>query len=157
MWSIICVQVSFFNKRFGQTQTSLTHLVIILLVLATSTYFTSNSVLAQGTADSLDAQLRIIDPNPKLIDLESGALINDVSIIDSINETRIGAIADGVSKLLLVAKYENPLKFTLLDNEDNNQSKGTLSTLFSTSTSPELQNPQALLWILKKQILGHPL
>lgn len=135
----------FFNRRLGQTQTGLTHLVIILLVLVTPVYFTFNPVLAQGTADNLDAQIRVIDPIPKLIDLESGTLINDVSIIDDINETRIGTIADGISKLLLVAKYENPLKFTILDSEDENQSIGTLSTLSPSTTSPELQNSSSVI------------
>jgi pimeloyl-ACP methyl ester carboxylesterase len=135
----------FLDKIFTQTQTSLIHLIILLLVVGTTTYFGANPVVAQGTVNDSQVQLRILDPNPNLINLESGALINDVSAIHSINDTRIGTIADGVSKLLLVASYENPLNFTILDNDNNSQSKGTLSSLSSNPASIELQNSTVIV------------
>ena len=76
----------------------------------------------------------IVDPKPNLINNKSGDLIDNVSIAFSINATRNGTVADGLSKLLLISNYKNPLKFSIMNN-DANFSKGTLTNLTENANS----------------------
>ncbi len=89
----------------------------------------------------------IIDPSPKLIDKQNGNLINNITLASSINTSRTGTIADGVSKLLLITSYKNPINFSIA--ADTNLAKGVLSSLsdnsnipFSSSHSSIIINPQ---------------
>jgi len=76
----------------------------------------------------------MVDPISKLIDKTNGNLINDITLASNINNGRIGTIADGVSKLLLMTSYKNPINFSVADDE--NPSKGTLSPLSGFSSTP---------------------
>jgi pimeloyl-ACP methyl ester carboxylesterase len=83
---------------------------------------------AFNSSSSLLNSTIIVDPHPKLIDNKSGILINDINLVSIDQDKRNGTIADGVSKLLLITRYGNPLNFSIVNN-DVNFSKGTLSNL----------------------------
>ncbi len=121
--------------RFQITTTSLSLLTLTMLLLGAILSLNYNQTLAQELDSSILSKIRIVDPKPTLIDNKTGSLINDISSVADITKTRTGTIADGISKLLLVVNYENPIKFSLLEDEDG-QSSGTLSTLSSTETGP---------------------
>ena len=104
------ITLYFVDRMRVQTPTSLSVLTIIILLLAVISSSNYNHVLAQELDKANLSEIRIVDPNPTLIDNKSGSLINDISWAANINETRTGTIADGVSKLLLVVNYENPVK-----------------------------------------------
>src|SRR6476620_7682035 len=115
--------------------------LLFLILIFSSTiplYFHFNSVLGQPpvngntntlitSSPSLNPPV-IVDPNPKLIDNKSGSLINDINLASTDHNKRNGTIADGVSKLLLIISYKNPLNFSIV-NDNTNFSKGTLSIL----------------------------
>ena len=115
--------------------TSLSLLTITILLLGVILSLNYNQSLAQELDSSNLSKIRVVDPNPTLIDNKTGSLINDTSLAANTTETSTGTIADGVSKLLLVVNYENPVKFTIVDDE-NGQLSGLLSTLSSTETGP---------------------
>ena len=119
-----------------QTMTvNLSLLTITILLLGVMLSLNYSHALAQKLDSSNLSKIRIVDPNPTLIDNKTGSLINDTSLAANITEIRTGTIADGVSKLLLVVNYEDSVKFIIVNDEDD-QSSGTLSTLSSTETGP---------------------
>ncbi len=123
------------RMRIQTTTASLSLLTITILFLGVILSLNYNHALAQELDSSNLSKIRIVDPNPTLIDNKTGSLINDISLAANINETRTGTIADGVSKLLLVVNHEDPVKFSILEDESD-QSSGTLSSLSSTETGP---------------------
>ena len=78
----------------------------------------------------------MIDPIPKLINKTNGNLINDITLASSLHTGRVGTIADGTSKLLLMTSYKNPVNFSIAD--DANLSKGTLRSSFGYLKYPFL-------------------
>jgi hypothetical protein len=67
----------------------------------------------------------VADPNPDLID-KDGNLKNDVSLAAGINKSRIGTIADGVSKLILLVYSNNRLQFSINGTEPDNITNGRI-------------------------------
>lgn len=116
------------DRMWPQTTISLPVLTMTLLLLVVISSLNYSHTLAQELDNSNLSEIRIVDPNPILVDNKSGNLLNNMSLVTMINETRAGTIADGISKLLLVVNYESPIKFSILDDE-NGQLSGTLSTL----------------------------
>jgi pimeloyl-ACP methyl ester carboxylesterase len=74
----------------------------------------------------------LLDPNPSLID-KDGNLTNDISKAASLTTYRNGTIADGVSKLILLAYSNNTLQFSINDTKPDNLTNGTLSSLEQSS------------------------
>jgi len=75
----------------------------------------------------------IADPNPILL-ADDGAIFNDIEGAAKIPAFRIGTVADGVSKLLLIAHWDNGLKFAMEGKDSSDVSDGTLSALGSSDT-----------------------
>jgi len=72
--------------------------------------------------------VEIKDPNPKLIGFK-GELINNVDTAAAISILRVGTVADGISKLLLVAESKDPLNFSFVTS---GKGTGTLGKLGQT-------------------------
>lgn len=133
------------QKRY-LSKTFLSVLILIVFSSAITLHFNLGPAFAQrivdGDVNTLPTSTSLssipspvmIDPNPKLIDKTNGNLINDITLASNINNGRIGTIADGVSKLLLMTSYKNPVNFSVAD--DANPSKGTLSPLSGISSTP---------------------
>lgn len=73
------------------------------------------------------ASVFVVDPNPSLVN-DQGALINDVSKID-LDKKVVGAVTDGVTKVLLVIPSSSALRFSISSLND-----GTLSSLDNQTT-----------------------
>ena len=71
---------------------------------------------------------RIVDPNPDLINKDI-TLQNNASLAASIDTERLGTVADGISKLLIVMDSNNTLQFSINGTNDNNLTYGVLSPL----------------------------
>ena len=71
---------------------------------------------------------RIVDPDPDLIN-KDGTLQNNASLAASIDTERLGTVADGISKLLIVMDSNNTLQFSINGTNDNNLTYGVLSPL----------------------------
>ncbi len=133
-------------------------LFLILIIFSSIISLHFNSAFAQRTSTGINNTLIasssslhppvIVDPNPKLIEKKSGNLINDITLASSINTIRNGTIADGVSKLLLITSYKNPINFSIAD--DANLSKGTLNSLSDNSNSLSSSSHSSV--IIKSQI-----
>jgi pimeloyl-ACP methyl ester carboxylesterase len=70
----------------------------------------------------------VLDPNPSLID-GNGNLNNNISLAASITTDRIGTIADGISKLILVFKDNKALYFSIEGRNSTDITDGRLSGL----------------------------
>ncbi len=70
----------------------------------------------------------LIDPNPDSIDID-GKLINNVNLAANLTTHRIGTIADGLSKLILIVESKSSLQFSIKDTSPDNSTNGTLSSL----------------------------
>jgi probable HAF family extracellular repeat protein len=68
--------------------------------------------LSKPTLRIKQGGITIVDPNPVLINTQ-GQLINNPTMAASLTSRRIGAAADGVSRLLLVADANSSLTFSL--------------------------------------------
>jgi hypothetical protein len=60
----------------------------------------------------------LLDPNPSLIDKDGK--LNNTNLAASLTTYRNGTIADGVSKLILIADSKNPLQFSINDTKPDN-------------------------------------
>jgi pimeloyl-ACP methyl ester carboxylesterase len=97
--------------------------------------FRNNTNTLTTSSHSLNPPV-IVDPNSNLIDKKSDNLINNVTLVSNINSIRNGTIADGVSKLLLISIYNNPINISIANN-DANFSKGTLRSLSDNSNNSQ--------------------
>jgi pimeloyl-ACP methyl ester carboxylesterase len=70
----------------------------------------------------------VLDPNPSLID-KDGNLINNITMAADLSINRIGTIADGVSKLILLINSNNTLQFSIDGTTADNLTNGVLSSL----------------------------
>src|SRR5918999_5997528 len=75
---------------------------------------------------------RIVDPNPDLINKDI-TLQNNASLAASIDTERLGTVADGISKLLIVMDSNNTLQFSIEGTSSINTTKGVLSSLEESS------------------------
>lgn len=75
---------------------------------------------------------RIVDPNPNLINID-GTLKNNVSLAAKNNTERLGTVADGISKLLIVMDSNNTLQFSIEGTSPNNTTKGVLDSFKESS------------------------
>jgi hypothetical protein len=75
---------------------------------------------------------RIIDPNPDLINID-GTLQNNASWAANINTERLGTVADGISKLLIVTDSNNTLQFSIEGTSSSNTTKGVLDSFEESS------------------------
>lgn len=120
-------------QRQHLPKTFLSFLILVVFSSLISIYFNFNPALAHDNINHSLSGLQIIDPNPKLIDNKSGNLINNITLAYNIHANKAGTIADGISKLLLVTSYKNPINFSIAD--DTNLSKGTLSCISDNSNN----------------------
>jgi hypothetical protein len=81
----------------------------------------------------------LLDPNPSLID-KDGELINNTNLAASLTTYRNGTIADGISKLILIANSKNPLQFSINDTKPDNLTNGTLCSLNQSSNVNNLSS-----------------
>jgi hypothetical protein len=84
------------------------------------------------SSSSLSSKYSLLDPNPDLID-KDGNLINDINLAANITSYRIGTIADGVSKLILLVYSNNTLQFSINGTKPDNLINGALSSLSQSS------------------------
>ena len=91
------------------------------------------------SSSSSKSPYSLIDPNPSLID-ENGNLVNDISKDATITTYRNGTIADGISKLILVVDYDNPLQFSINGTKPDDLTNGTLSSLNQSSNVNNLSS-----------------
>lgn len=68
---------------------------------------------------------KVVDPNPNLINI-SGGLKKDVSLAVEDKNLRTGAVADGISKLLLIARCRSVTRFRISGRLSDDLSQGTL-------------------------------
>jgi len=108
-------------------------LLSLSLVLVLTSYL-SNTTIVYGlvsnniNSNNIIIKPKILDPNPDLVDV-NGKLKNDVSLVAKINSFRLGTIADGISKLLLVIDSNKTLQFSIDGTARDNLTKGALSSL----------------------------
>ena len=95
---------------------SLSLVLVLCLVNTTNGYgLVSNSsskIVNSNGNNVVISNSKIIDPNPDLIEA-NGKLKNDVSLVANTNTYRLGTIADGVSKLVLVMDSNKTLQFSI--------------------------------------------
>jgi pimeloyl-ACP methyl ester carboxylesterase len=91
------------------------------------------------SSSSSKSPYSLIDPNPSLID-ENGNLVNDISKAATITTYRNGTIADGISKLILLVDYDNPLQFSINGTKPDDLTNGTLSSLNQSSNVKNLSS-----------------
>ncbi len=80
--------------------------------------------------------VKVVDPNPRLIG-DDGKIINNVDIAADINVSRGGAVADGVSKLLIVIRSSSILRLDL-------EGTGDLGKLYTLLMSEEAASTSIL-------------
>jgi hypothetical protein len=144
-----------FNKESRNSNIASIFLIIVLslsgvLVL----WFDNIAINASGSAiDNTNnssnsivlSNPRIVDPNPDLTKID-GTLENNPSLAANINTERLGTVADGVSKLLIVTESNNTLQFSIDGINDDNLSLGVLSSLDKDNkmSSTVTVNPQRI-------------
>jgi pimeloyl-ACP methyl ester carboxylesterase len=92
----------------------------------------NNNVNRSSSSSDSKPPYSLLDPNPSLID-ENGNLVNDISKAASITTYRNGTITDGISKLILLVDYDNPLQFSINGTKPDDLTNGTLSSLNQSS------------------------
>src|SRR4051812_17416175 len=111
----------------------LASILILSLTMSTSTYAQIMKTDHEGSGSSSSnnnspLKVGILDPSPILLNTD-GTMKNDTSLASNVNVSRIGTVADGVSKLLLVVDYNKTLQFTIKNTEPDKTTNGTLTSL----------------------------
>lgn len=92
----------------------LARLLLLLVLVSTSVAYTTASSygLVEKSHNNMDPLSKplVLDPNPTLV-TKDGTLKNDVSSAAGVTTNRIGAIADGSSKLILIVESNKALNF----------------------------------------------
>jgi pimeloyl-ACP methyl ester carboxylesterase len=103
--------------------------LVLVLVLCSA-----NTIIAYGLSsissnvnsnNIIISNPKILDPNPGLID-GNGKLKKDTSLVANTDAVRLGTIADGVSKLLLVIDSDKSLQLSVDGTTRDNLTKGAL-------------------------------